>query len=635
MTQSKLKGLLAGFFSLLFFFVLLAGGTQIIFSSEKVEGWIRSGIDSAELENIKIDFSKARTTWTGSLRYPFGVRINNVSFIKVKTCKNVSVNFKSLVIPFSIYQAINKKTEIGIIRGYEGRHKTTPTCLKEEELNESDESRVNQSKGIGGVINKSYVEEKVTNFLFSLQDIEPLEDRENFKIRGFLFNDIQLLKSMHKNFEHSLNIERLKLGVISFKNYEGQWQGNYLIKHIDDKKSYKIKISGGLEIKKNIAHVYLSGRKKEGVLNLELKTPIFEKSDKKPFTKIEFENFPVSSLADILGLNLKLPIEKQRASWFDCLITSSFKEMSISVKSSLCSVKGDLGFYNLTTGADFSWSKYNWSFNRGLKIKISDVLLDDIYPAFGGSGPIGVFGDFGRLSIDLNLMDFDSAYAEFELKDFSILFRSKGVSAFQKGNSARGTGALITKEKFEFSVEEIDLEKGEFEGTVEGVVDLSKDELELDVEIPHLVLNPLIAKKLFQADLGFFELVGEGRFNYRKSLQDLKLSLGFNEVISKQWKLGPTKIPCIILNKVLDCTFKVDSLELSKAVAKKLEIKNKEFLNLFGSLNYYKKSLEVKAKNKESRDDLFKVSWSKDLGLEGQIRQESGVYKKLNFRGFK
>ncbi len=635
MQNSKLKGLVAGFFSLLFFFILLAGGTGLIFSPDKVSTWIKKGLNSADIKGLEVEFERAKTTWTGSFRHPFGVKITGVELkLKKNECKTQKVNFKSLIIPFSITQALNKKVELGVLKAYGGSLSSDVTCVKSVLDKEKDSSKEKSKKNLEL---ENRIENKILDFVLNLQEIKALEQRESFSLRGVLISDFEVFSSEHKGNEHSLYIDRIKVGVISLDTFEGELQGAYAVKELETQKKHNIKLKGDFNIDNGSASFKIDGRKKEGIFALEFKAPFWKSSDKKPFAKITFKDFPVSSVVDIFGLDLKFSKEKKRASWLNCNLTSSFKSESISLKSSSCFIKGNLGNYNITSGLDLDWEdKKRWVLNKAIDVKISNVFLGDIYPVFGRRGPNGIFGEFGKLNIDLSVVSFDSAYAEFELRDFTILFRSKGVSSFQRGKSARGTGAIVSKDKFEFSIEEMDLENGEFEGSINGVFDLTKSEFELNFEIPHILLNPKIGKKLFQTEIGFFELNGEGRFNYKDSLQDVKIVFGFDEIKSKNWGLNKVKMPCVILNKTMDCRYSLTSLSLSQEVLNSLNLEDEAvFSNLKGSLNYYKRKLLIEARKENEKNNLLKASWTQDVGLEGEILLNDGSLKKLNFRDFK
>lgn len=601
--------------------IFVVGGTETVFSSEKVGGWLRQGIAKLKIDPaIDIEFETAKTTWTGSLIHPLGIRINNLDVSGWGDCSKSKISFERATIPFSIRAALKGKLDLGVVKFSKGSLILDQTCeRKENTSSESNEVAATPSKS----------DDHISKFLFELsRALQKLQFKKSSSlVKGLLFS------RLNYDFGNGLGVfaHRIRVGRKSSGDLDSEWLGEFDL-GAQEGKRVKVKFHGRARLTQKMLSFEFDGRRKEGVVEVRGTFPLAKEGSSvfpEANLRLSLKDFPVSTFFEARDFGLKLPVQKRRF-WLDCTVDGKIHYPSkIHLYSEGCFTRGALGRVSLKNSARGIWNG-EWKFEQPVELSLTDVPLHQIYPFLGTKRPDGIFGEFGIFNSHIVFETPRTGYGDFELRDFSVRVRSQGVSAFQKGKVARGSASLSANEKLEFSFEEIELEEGDFEGTISGRYDLSARQLNMDFEVPHLELSSKITQRIFGIELGPMQFHGKGSFDFPSEEFAVDFELDLDRIYSRHWRLRSGELPCKLRNKNLACNYKLESLEISKEALVASGWPKKRFVGLDGNLKFARGELEFFSKANDKMS--LGAKWTFDKGLVGTLSSSADEEYQIEFR---
>ncbi len=606
---------------MLFFIALvifLFFGIQVVFSSQKVSGWVKSAVTNYvfkgfEKENINIEFEKAQSTVLGSFSYPLGIRIKNLKIEFKKDCDLYEGSFKVVVLPLHFMTAIQKKVELGLVRISDGTFKVINICPLKESAKTFKETFLTSNDAEEKFIK---IIKKISNL-----DLSMLKDDSNkLRFLGVLMYNFKFYFGIEKEFF----LDRFK---ILFGTGELVAGGEWASKLISSEGISEV--TGSLKISEKTIKMKTNFKEKEGRLSVQ--AFIFRKNKDEINDLARFNiivnDFPLSIASrfkefSLAGLNL-------RKTWInlDSIVKVFSEKIFVSVNE--FKTHGDFGDLELkANGLQALWSKhkkdFNWTQSRKAEIKLSDVFLEKIISIRPKKKVQGVLGEFGKFNAFLILENLSELKGDFEMKDFSILFRSMGKSAYQNAKYARGKLEFIFNKKLFFVLNEIDLVGGDFEGLIGLEYSYVDKNLYAKFEIPHLKLNSTISKELFKIKFKEkLEINGQGqvlksvftggKLGEKQHLGNLRFMLKSSAVDLEKWGLLNVIINCALNGLELKCRLGAKELNLSEKFLKKSKILKDSYKKVKSdSFSYKEGVLLFNLKNQNS--NLF-FHWTKEEGL--------------------
>ncbi len=611
-------------------------GTQFIFSSQKVSGWVKTAvskvkIEGVEEEGLKVTFDKAQVTVLGSLSYPIGVRIKNLKIEVTKGCETLKGQIGTVVVPFHFRKALKEKLSLGLVRLSNSRFETSNTCavgnlLQEKKLNEVvQEGFANSDKKMVSS-GKAPIEKRVIQFLEKISRINMSfvkTESGDLRSEGLLIYDLHFKIDEEKE----LLVERFK--VLLGKGdlvARGEWNSELILPEGVSS------LFGEFKISKDLVEAKLSAKEKEGRLELSLHVPRRESlEEKEGVANLNFKarDFPLSIASrfkkfKLAGLNL-------RKTWIDLDFETKVSLHRIEAVVSKFKAHGDFGGLNLgveglkASWADISLGKGTWRQFAPSEFKLSDVSLEEIISLNPKKRVRGVFGEFGKFSAFLKFENLNSLSGEFETKDFSIRFRSMGKAVYQKARHARGRLGYVIDEKLFFILDEVDLVEGAFEGFIKLEYKFTEKLLHTKFDVSHFRLNPKIPEDLFNIKIKEgIQIFGEGQalktaFTEGLSTKEhvspgnLQFMLKAEGVDFKHWSLSGVAANCGLDESELKCSLSSEELKLSEGFAQKAKIKKRSYENLrTKNFSYENQKLLFDLGNHDSQ---FFFEWTKKEGL--------------------
>lgn len=613
-------------------------GIRLMFPQEKVSGWVRAAISKVEVEgvegrDVKIEFDRAQTTVLGSISYPFGVRIKNLSVEIKKNCKLFKGKFGTVVLPFHFRKAVRKKIELGLVRLQDGSFEVSNFCegtpLQKVQL--ESEKAVLKPKVVRS---KKHFEEQLVKAFSSVAtvDLSFLKtDSGDLRSKGLLVYDFSINVGEGKE----LLVDRFK--VLFGKGdllARGEWSSELILPEGVSG------VTGEFQVSKNLVDIKARLKEKEGLLSINLSIPRRELGEDRNLLlgnlEMTVKDFPLSIISrfkklKLAGLNL-------RKTWVNLNVKMGASLDKISVDVEELKAHGNFGSLELgRKGLGLLWGggKAKWSQPEKAEFKLSEVILEEIISINPKKRVRGVFGEFGKFNAFLTFENLNSLNGDFETKDFSVLFRSMGKAAYQKAKRARGRLGYVIDEKLFFVLDEVDLVEGAFEGFIKLEYDFANKFLHTKFDIGHFRLNPQILKELFKIEImEGFQVLGEGqslrrafteedKVKKRTSRGKLQFMLKSTEVKFSQWGLTDIAANCGLDESELKCSLSAEALSFSDKLSGAIKMTKKYHKNLrTQSFLYKNQKLEFDLGNKESK---IYFDWTKSEGLGVYPKGYSGI----------
>ncbi len=595
--------------------IFLVVGIQLVFSTDKVSGLVRSSISEFEIEgfekeDIKIEFEKAQVTVLGSFSYPFGIRIKKLNVELKKDCKKYHGAFETVVLPLHLMKAMDKEIELGLIRLSSGDFKVSNECDSTKIAKKSDKKALKKSseKKIIKVI------EKISKFDLSIVK----NSSDELRFLGILIYDVGFQIDEGKEFV----VDRFKalLGTGELVA-GGEWSSKLVFPEgITD-------ITGNFKVSEKAVTAEVRLKEKEGRLGVNGHISRGELAEQQDLAQFEvvIKDFPLSIASrfkefNLAGMNL-------RKTWLD--LDAGVKIFQEKIFFNINSFKTHGDFGDLELGGDgfqALWTRGGeWVQPRKAEVKLSEISLEKIIAINPKKKARGVFSEFGKFNAFLSFENLNSLSGDFETKDFSILFRSMGKAAYQKAKYARGKLGYILDEKLFFILDEVDLIDGDFEGFIRLDYSYADKALNTKFDMPHFKLNPKISEGLFKMKIEEdLKIYGEGQvkksvFVDSESDQEaissgnLQFMLKTSKVDFKHWDLSNVSVNCGLDESELKCKVGADSLQFSDSLLKESGAFKKKYGRVDSEEFSYKD--EKLLFNLKSSDSKLLFDWTREEGL--------------------
>jgi|GEM_PF-6562828 len=641
--SESLKYLSLGFISLIFVIIILAVGTQLVFSPQKVTSWVRKGLEDTGLKDklreaqINIEFEKAQTTLTGSLLYPIGIRLTDTHFSADRGCKSYDTDFKSVVVPFGIVQLIKGEFKIGSLRFNKGQTTLTDSCLESRKTTKSlDVKTANH-----------HLEDKLIDFTKLFKEFfETVNSKDNFfnKISGALVYDWSYTfksKSKSKDKDVKLFIERLK--IYSFEkelNFKSEAKG-----HLSFKKD-KVGFHADLAVFEDNITLTSELKYKEGSLFINN----FYQKDQKPELKLSVEHLPLSILTSVFDLEAVVSKDFLRSSWLTSEQKITFADEGLTLETAAFDVETEDGKIQLSTQdlkATWLRDKKRWSIETPAKIALTKFKALDLLNVKLRKELKKVFNDFGEFDVSLNIKKDFSLDGTFTSKKQSVFLRSQGRVGVQNIISSKGQFDLDTSKNFTLTLNHVELEEGEFKGKI--VFSKNRKKTVIKPSILELKFNPGLWKDVFELKsvgaITFFGEIalndykseitkGESAQSLRDTAEPSNFEISMTKLQHKHWVLESPNFACTKA-KALTCKVSFDKVFAQGALGLKLLKEHEEQMADFrtkiskkAELSFINKKLSLSFLYQNTDQRSLKLNWTPKLGPVLVFPDES----KISFR---
>ena len=607
--SASLKYLSLAFISLIFVIIILAVGTQLVFSPEKVTSWVKSSLNETGLRDklkeakIKIAFKKAQITLTGSLLYPIGVRLNGIKMSADRGCKQYSTAFNSVVVPFGIVEILKGDFKLGTVKLSQGFTEETDVCKTKTR---------SSSKASGAIVGEHYLEKRLLDFDKMFRELFQSLQNEGAsinKVQGFLIYDWSYTEST-----------TVKLKVDRFKVYsltgdfilKGDWSGSIGFK------SENLDFDGEVMISEE--HISLSSELKykegEALLNY-----FYERGSNSSF-QASVDNMPMSVFVSFFSFEQKFSTSFLRSSWLSLKLKLDLLQNEIKSELNSFDIKTEDGAIDLVSGkAQGKWSRVNrkWAFKKPIKFIFTNFKALNLLNLDVQKDLSKLFIDFGKFDLSLVVDENLNVEGVFESSEQGLFIRSGGRLGVQKIISFLGKFNWGLEKDFRLRIYQVRLEEGEFEGEI--IYTLNNQTTKLTADIRELSLNPDLWKEVFQVEfVGGLSITGEADIERKKKLglreiaSQFKVSL--SQIEHKFWSLENAVFDCAF-SELLSCNLKFSKLYPKSKLKKWLEEERPELiedLGNFGEMTLKDKVLELRFFYKNSYTRRLSLNWSADQG---------------------
>lgn len=630
--DNPLKYLSLAFISLIFLIIILAVGTQLVFSPKKVTGWVREGLAQSGLKSeldradLSVSFTKAQTTLTGSIFFPVGVRINNFKILSDNGCKKNETVFSSVVVPFSIFKAFEGKLSLGRVKLNEGLTEEIDLCPPTKTKNENfvvsdskNENTISTEK-----LNSSKLKNKITSINSKIVEVISLYQNTKSsyqKVSGVLIYDWMIKP---KSLELSFNIKRLKFatgeGELSLR---GEWDSEL------EYEGYKIDISGDLKVFPNFFTVESVLDYKEGQMRLSYE----KQKGKESIFSTTAENIPLSLVFSLFNSDYDNALSSSflRSSWVTFKSKTVFDE-TVATEISPIKIKseGD-GLAQLTSeSVAIYWKRtFGWALKKPSRFLFTNFKALDLLAQKDQTEIKKIMPEFGEFNSVLELSEDFTVKGEFEAKRQSFLLRSMGQSGYQRINSSVGDYRYTSSKDYEVHVSQIQLEKGEFEGDISYLA--SPDKASITINTSILKLNKNLWRRAFDLkELGNLSLNGQvniGKTNeIDKSGVTSEFELSVEKIKNSIWSLSDLDFKCAF-SEFLACNFKFKDYDLAGKLKALVDQKNYgkyfEDITKSGELTFEDKILNIKVYSQKPKTQTpLILNWSERLGTVLNLNED-------------
>ena len=618
--DSPLKYLSLAFISLIFIIIIMAIGTQLVFSPKKVTGWVREGLAKSGLKSeldkadLSVSFTKAQTTLTGSIFFPVGVRIKNLKILSDNGCKKSETVFSSVVVPFSISKAFEGKLSLGRVKLSQGLTEEIDLCPPKEvtnfvEAEEQVEAPIENLSSLKAKDRIKNINDKIVDIVSRYQSTK----RSYQKISGVLIYDWMIKP---KSLDMVFNIKRLKFatgeGELSLR---GEWDSEL------EYEGHKIDINGDLKVFPESFNLTSVLEYKEGRMSLAYE----KQKEKNSIFETSAENIPVSLVFSLFNNKYETLLSPTflRSSWITFKSKTEFNEKLITTISPLkVKSEGD-GLAQLTseTVAIYWKNSFGWALEKPSRFLFTSFKALDLLSLKDQEEIKKIMPEFGEFNSVLELSEDLTVKGEFEAKRQSFLLRSMGQSGYQMINSSVGNYRFESSKDFEINISQIRLEKGEFEGDINYLV--SGDQAVVKANISLLKLNSNLWKRAFNLkELGDMSLNGSlslSKVNENDKpevISEFKLSL--QKIKNSIWSLTDLNFKCAF-SELLSCNFNFKDFELSGKL--KSYVSKNSYGRYFqgvsnkGELTFENKILNFKVYAQKSNTETpLMLNWSENIG---------------------
>lgn len=594
--------------------------SQVFFSSKIVSSHVEEVLLKSKLKEkgIEVSFSKASATFVGSFSHPIGIRIRGLNLSFVSSCKKYELKSETLVLPFHLKKLINNKISLGLLRLSDADFQVEENCGSKAVASSERKKRAKKSK-------KS-LEGKILKFVQKIQksNLLPLKNKESeFKYAGLLIYDLKIPFKGGYYF-----IQRFKTlfgsGDVEAK---GEWRSSLSFentKEASGKKPSKIDVRGEFSYAKELIKSEITLKEKESLIDIKLSIPRV-KTDlvrKETQALVSLKTVPLSFFSKLQ--KLKLAGLNLRKTWVDADFSLGVNKDSLYLRPEGFKAYGDFGSVEMGHSQPlFKWTAFSdWVLKEKTQFKFHDIDFFNVLSLNPQKKVSHFFGDFGKFDASVDLKSMKLFEGDFETKNFSILVRSMGKKVYQKVSFARGSLRFSNDKMLSFSLEEMGLENGDFEGFIKFDYDYATKEIKTNFDLTHLRFDPKITKQLFQVDVaGNLKLEGRGFISKskltRKNSKDFAGSLNFEisseGLAAKHWGLKKIATKCVMKQSDLGCDLNIGKLFLSEKLTDKLSLQEQNFSNLMSKTFAFKdKNLELKLSNRQSD---FNFQWSRKKGL--------------------
>jgi|GEM_PF-3519533 len=576
---------------------------------------LRSALADLKLEEkgLTLSFEKASVSLVGSLSHPFGLRIKDLDAEYTKDCNQYELSVGTVVLPLKVLSFYkSNKIDLGLVRLSEVELKHKELCaVKTPRFSGTKKSAPSELNRV--IRSKNKTEEKIVKLFSKIKKINTdfmNRKKSSFSIEGVFIYDFKLA-TKEKN---RLEVSRFKalLGAGELK-YKADWSSKLYIEDL------QASLKGSLVGYADRLEASLVLKKKESLLETQVVS--YLDFNQKDLVRLNFQSVPLSFISklksiDFAGINL-------RKTWLESSLDLEVSKSSLDLEISQFKIYGDFGLIETDVNTpELRWAGESWGLSQPAQLRLQKINFFEILRERPRKKIAEVFKDVGHFNALVKLGSLDAFTGDFETNDFSVLIRSQGKKAYQKVKSAKGSLSFKKKEHLSFKLEDIDLEQGDFEGSVALIYDYKQKDIKTKFDIQHLKFNSKIAKELLllEKDLdislrgkGFVskaKLTKPGDIDYRSELQ---FEFGSASIASKSWAADQIASDCIVKNKILNCKLSIGELTVSDKLKVKLGLKLNKFTGFQSSFfSFENKVLVSKISNRKLSLDL---EWRSEVGM--------------------
>ena len=622
MESPSLRYLSFAFISLIFIIIILAVGTQLVFSPEKVTTWVKSSLEETGLRSrlkearIKIEFKKAQTTLTGSLLHPIGVRLSDLKVSADRGCKHYTTSFNTVVLPFGIFEILKGSFKLGTIKFSQGKTKETEVCQSSKAKGKG-KGYSSASTFYDNYFDEDHPEKRLLRFDKRIRNLfQSLQSGDTIfnKVQGILVYDWSYIEES-KTTAIELNVERFRVHKLTGGDLilKGEWGGFIAFK--------KENLDFEGEVVVSNEHISLSSelKYKEGKAFLNHS---YEYGRNSAF-QVSAENMPISVFLPLFSLEQKFSTSFLRSSWLSLKLKFDVKKDELDGSLSSFGIKTEDGMMDLTSGeARGSWNKSEdrWTLNKPVKFIFSNFRALNLFNLKAQKDFSKVLFNFGKFDLSLRIDEQINIFGAFESTGQSLFIRSGGRLGVQDVLSSLGEFSWAPEKDLKIRLYYLKLEKGEFEG--EMGYTLNDRAAKFTADIKELSFNPDLWKEVFKVNtVGRFRIKGQIDVERIKNSDVKETTSQFrvflNKLDHKLWSLKNAEFDCAF-SEFLSCNLRFSKLssrsKLQDWFKKDDRIELIRNLRNQGELTFKDKSLDLGLFYKRPSTAKLSLSWSMDQG---------------------
>lgn len=490
--------------------------SQIYFSPKRVQAFLDKTLSTHE--EIKIDFSKAQISFSGSLTPFFAIKISDVRLFHQGCVESYELKAPYLLIPFSIYKALNNKLSLGYIKAGDidlTVKDSAEICPDGKILNRSLISQIND---INSEKNFETVFAKIKTVFKNLR---------GFRIIKFKYHEVKLAK------ERSILIHNIRISynkreksVYTYNEFEFH-PASFDLPGVLPQSGLNIKIKSTLSYEEGFSF-QANARHLEGVFEIASKP---QKTINDYKIEVKVKDLPLSFLSYIKDIKPLSFINAHRV-WYNSVAVISLKNFFSTADSQILIKFNNLEIYGPVLKAfasNFKIQVYpSLQILKEIQWRLDSLNLNGLVSSENLSKARGVIDEFGVLKGSGKVLTTGEIFFEGLLKDSSFIFSMNGKKALQKLKQAN-LNMNYTYPTLNLDMENILLQGGTFDGDIKGRLIWSEDfNWKFNVNAEMFSLSEKI-QKLYSIEQSAFENLKFESIGKNRQL----ISLNFNSKLTK------------------------------------------------------------------------------------------------------
>jgi hypothetical protein len=442
--------------------ILINITSQIYFSPQRVQAFLDKTLSTKE--DIKIDFSKAQISFSGSLTPFFAIKISDVKLFHQSCVESYELNAPYLLIPFSIFKAFNKKLSLGYIKAGE-----INLTVKDSAGLCPDSPTV--EKPLISKINDIDSEKSFEVVFAKIKTV--FKNLRGFRIVKFKYHEIKVEK------ESSILINNIRISynkkdksIYTYNEFEFQ-PASFNLPGALPKNSLNIKIKSTLSYDNGFSF-QANARHLEGVFEISSKP---QKTINDYDVEVKVKDLPLSFLGFFKDINFLNFINAHRV-WYNSVAVINLKNFFSPQDSQVFLRFNNLEIYGPVLKAfasNFKVQAYpEPKIIKDIQWRLDSLNLNGLVSSEKLSKLRGVVDEFGVLKGSGKILTTGELFFEGLLKDSSFIFSMNGKKALQKLKQAN-LNINYSYPTLNLELDNILLQGGSFEGDIKGRLTWAED----------------------------------------------------------------------------------------------------------------------------------------------------------------